>query len=101
MFRLVRGFPRVTYFFLTLQDFLQFSMGVFNKNGRIKPSLYKARSLDRGTGVWGSEINHGILAYIEKIHVNSRYQRKGLGRWAIENLLNSDALAVCLVILRF
>lgn len=76
-------------------------MGVFNRNGRIKPSLYKPESLERGTGVWGSEINHGILAYIEVMRVSSKYQRKGLGRWVVEKLLTCDALAVCPVVLRY
>ena len=69
-------------------------MGVFNKSGRIKGSLYKPGSPERGPGVWGPEINRGTLAYIETFWVNPKYQRQGLGRWAIENLLRSDVLAV-------
>ena len=79
---------------LPIQDFLQFSMSVFNINGKIKPSLYQLGSPERGTGVWGKEVNRGILAYVEEIRVNSKYQRQGVGRWAIENVLNCDALAV-------
>jgi len=87
---------RFFYPTVPVQDFLQFSMGVFNKDARIKPSLYKPESPERGTGVWGREINHGILAYIETICVSPKYQRQGLGRWAIDNLLKSEALAVCI-----
>ena len=79
---------------LPIQDFLQFAMTVFNKAGKIKPSLYQPGSLQRGTGVWGKEINHGTLAYVEEIRVNSKHQRKGVGRWAIENMLSSDSLRV-------
>jgi len=93
-FKFFTHFP-VIYVALPLQDFLQFSMGVFNKSGRIKPSLYKPGSPERGTGVWGPEINNGTLAYIEEIYVNSSCRRQGLGRWAIENLLKCDLLVVC------
>jgi hypothetical protein len=68
-------------------------MAVFTSNGFIKSSLRQG-SPDRGTGVWGSEINRGTLAYIEKFKVNSKYQRQGVGRWAIESLLTNDALLV-------
>jgi len=54
---------------LPIQDFLQFSTAVFNKHGHIKPSLYQSPSPERGTGVWGPEINHGTLAYIDEIRV--------------------------------
>ena len=87
----------LTVCILFVQDFLQFSMSVFDKKGRIKRSLHKPGSQDRGTGVWGPEINRGRLGYIETIEVNPKYQRQGLGRWAIENLLKSDALAVCIM----
>lgn len=91
-----RGSPHryLCFVALSIQDFLQFSTAVFNKHGRIKPSLYQPSSPERGTGVWGPEINHGTLAYIDEIRVSSRYQRQGVGRWAIENLLKSDLLAV-------
>lgn len=69
-------------------------MSVFNKNGRIKSSLFRHGSEERGTGVWGKEINHGILAYIEEIRVFPKYQRQGVGSWAIDNVLKCDALAV-------
>jgi len=71
-------------------------MAVFDSSGRIKPMLYQPKSPERGTGVWGPEINRGTLAYIEEIFVNPRYQRQGVGRWAIEKLLKSDVLAVCI-----
>lgn len=69
-------------------------MTVFNQNGRIKPSLHQIKS-EKGTGVWGREINKGTIAYIEEMRVHPKYQRQGLGRWAIENLLKSDTLAAC------
>lgn len=67
-------------------------MAVFTDDGRIKQSL--CGSLDRVTGVWGSEINHGTLAYIEYMKVNPAYRQQGVGRWAIKSLLASDVLAV-------
>ena len=69
-------------------------MAVFTNNGYIKQSLHRHDSPDRGTGVWGSEINRGTLAYIESLKINPKYERQGVGRWAIESLLRSDVLAV-------
>jgi hypothetical protein len=77
-----------------MQDFLQFSMTIFDTNGRIKPPIHQIKS-QKGTGVWGREINNGTIAYIEEIRVHPKYQRQGVGRWAIEKLLTSDTLAVC------
>ena len=75
---------------------MQFSMAVFGEDGKIKPSLVNRNSQLRGTGVWGSEINRRTLAYIETFKVSSKYQRQGVGRWAIDAVLKSTELKVCL-----
>ena len=64
------------------------SHAVFNKCGRIQLSLYQSQS---------PEINRGTLAHIDEIRVSSRNQRRGVGRWAIENSLKSNLLAVSTV----
>lgn len=83
------GSPHVTYVLLPR---------IFHGSVQQKRShqLYQPLSPGRGAGVWGTEINRGTLAFIEDIRVSSEYRRQGVGHWAIENLLKSNVLAVCI-----
>lgn len=45
--------------------------------------------MQRGTGVWGNELNHGPLFLIKKVHVTSlELCWKGLGQKLVSLLLN-------------
>ncbi|KAJ5263953.1 hypothetical protein N7478_011558 [Penicillium angulare] len=68
---------------------------VFDRYGTVK-TKYKDHPVQRGTGVWGSELDHGPLFLIEKIHVTALdLRRKGLGR-EIVSLLLRKAKQYCL-----
>ncbi|TFY76331.1 hypothetical protein EWM64_g7682 [Hericium alpestre] len=74
------------------EDLLQFSKAVFDCSGRIK-----AKVACSGTQVWGAELNKtdAKFAYIKDIIVSPQYRRQGVGRWAIDALLQHQALEDC------
>lgn len=51
-------------------------------------ALLKAQFSREGTGVWGAEVTERpFIAYIEGIRVEPEYRGQGVGRWALERLL--------------
>jgi hypothetical protein len=65
---------------------------VFDRYGTVK-AKYKDHPVQRGTGAWGNELDHGPLFLIEKLHVRARnLRRKGLGQKIVSLLLNKAQL---------
>ena len=63
------------------------TFNVFDRYGRVQPK-YKDHPVQRGTGVWGDELDHGPLFLIETLHVSApELRRKGLGRKVVSLLL--------------
>lgn len=61
---------------------------VFDRYGTVQ-TKYKDHPVQRGTGVWGNELDHGPLFLIEKVHVTAlELRRKGLGQKLVSLLLN-------------
>lgn len=68
---------------------------VFDRYGTAK-TKYKGHPVQRGTGVWGNELDHGPLFLIENIHVTAlELRRKGLGQKVV-SLLLKKAKQFCL-----
>ncbi|KAI1833674.1 hypothetical protein DTO006G1_5042 [Penicillium roqueforti] len=60
---------------------------VFDRYGTVK-TKYKDHPVQRGTGVWGNEVDLGPLFFIEKLHVTvPELRRKGLGQKVVSLLL--------------
>jgi hypothetical protein len=60
---------------------------VLDRYGTVK-TKYKDHPVQRGTGVWGNELDHGPLFLIEKLHVTAlELRRKGLGQKVVSLLL--------------
>ncbi|KAJ5373957.1 zinc knuckle transcription factor [Penicillium concentricum] len=60
---------------------------VFDRYGTLK-TKYKDHPVQRGTGVWGNELDHGPLFLIEVLHVKALdLRRKGLGQKVVSLLL--------------
>ena len=56
--------------------------------GTVK-AKYKDHPVQRGTGVWGNELDHGPVFLIEEVHITAlELRRKGLGREIVSLLLN-------------
>ncbi|KAJ5124023.1 zinc knuckle transcription factor, partial [Penicillium bovifimosum] len=60
---------------------------VFDRYGTVQ-TKYKDHPVQRGTGVWGNDLDHGPLFLIEKLHVIApELRRKGLGQRVVSLLL--------------
>ncbi|KAI9040059.1 uncharacterized protein KD926_008622 [Aspergillus affinis] len=61
---------------------------VFDRYGTAK-NKYKDHPVQRGTGVWGNELDNGPLFLIENLHVSAlELRRKGLGQKVVALMLN-------------
>lgn len=68
---------------------------VFDRYGTVK-TKYKDHPVQRGTGVWGKELDDGPLFLIENLHVTAlELRRKGLGQ-KVMSLLLKKAKQFCL-----
>ncbi|KAJ5824168.1 hypothetical protein N7447_006508 [Penicillium robsamsonii] len=68
---------------------------VFDRYGTVK-TIFKHHPVQRGTGVWGNELDHGPLFLIEALHVKAlELRRKGLGQKVV-SLLLKKANQLCL-----
>ncbi|CEL06575.1 hypothetical protein ASPCAL09748 [Aspergillus calidoustus] len=69
------------------QDTSDIALKIFNRYGIVKPNL-KHHPIQKGSGVWQTELDNGPLATIEYVHViPSDLRRKGLGSKMLELLL--------------
>ncbi|KIA75960.1 hypothetical protein HK57_00243 [Aspergillus ustus] len=60
---------------------------VFDRYRALK-TKYKQHPVQRGTGVWGDELDHGPLSIIEYIHIKApKLRRRGLGQKMVSLLL--------------
>ncbi|PKX91234.1 uncharacterized protein P174DRAFT_376578 [Aspergillus novofumigatus IBT 16806] len=65
---------------------------VFDRYGTVK-AKYKDHPVQRGTGAWGNELDHGPVFLIENLHVTElNLRRKGLGQKIVSLLLNKARL---------
>jgi hypothetical protein len=65
---------------------------VFDRYGTVK-AKYKDHPVQRGTGAWGNELDHGPIFLIENLHVTElNLRRKGLGQKIVSLLLNKARL---------
>lgn len=77
------------------QETCDVAFEVFDRYGIVK-AKYKDHPVQRGTGVWGNELDHGPLLLIEELHVTAlELRRKGLGQKMVSLLLN-EAKKLCL-----
>lgn len=68
---------------------------VFDRYGTVK-TKYKGHPVQRGTGIWGKELDYGPLFLIEELHVAAlELRRRGLGH-KIVSLLLDKAKQFCL-----
>jgi GNAT superfamily N-acetyltransferase len=71
---------------------LHFATSIFTAQGNIRPELLK-NAVQKGSGVWGSELNEGSLFLIETIRVTKEHRRKGLGHWLLAQTLKIPEVA--------
>ncbi|KAJ5179433.1 zinc knuckle transcription factor [Penicillium capsulatum] len=60
---------------------------VFDRYGTVQ-TKYRDHPVQRGTGIWGNELDHGPFFLIEKLHVTAlEMRRKGVGQKVVSLLL--------------
>lgn len=60
---------------------------VFDRYGTVQ-TKYRDHPVQRGTGIWGNELDHGPFFLIEKVHVTAlELRRKGVGQKVVTLLL--------------
>ncbi|GAA5891116.1 hypothetical protein JCM6882_006428 [Rhodosporidiobolus microsporus] len=78
-------------FFLDLDGFSREASDVafelFDRSGQLQK-----RYIRQGTRVWGRETTAtGKIFYLKELKIKRPFQRKGVGRWALQELLNSTS----------
>lgn len=71
------------------QETQEFSVTVFDSRGRIRSDLIN-NPAQRGSGVWGAELNTGTILYIEEIVVFEEYRRRGIAKWLLKWIFTSS-----------
>ncbi|KAK6358054.1 hypothetical protein TWF730_007408 [Orbilia blumenaviensis] len=67
-------------------EFRRMAYFLFNRYGRFKEH-FKSHPVQRGSGVWGDELDNGDIFFIECVHVVPAWRRKGFGNMIIDELI--------------
>ena len=62
------------------------AFGLFDKYGRLR-SEFENHPIIKGSGIWGQELNHGNILFVEHILVSKENRRQGIGRTMMDELL--------------
>ncbi|TFK87190.1 hypothetical protein K466DRAFT_575948 [Polyporus arcularius HHB13444] len=72
------------------QELCDFALALFDENGRLRPELVDHES-QKGTGVWGRELDSGMLLYVLSVRVDIEgYRRNGVGTFLLQQLARSQ-----------
>ncbi|KAM0524665.1 hypothetical protein ACHAPE_000763 [Trichoderma viride] len=66
---------------------------LFDRYGRLKPA-FKKGSARSGSGIWGDELDDGDILMIERVCVDERHRRQGMGQEMVRDVLKKT-LAKC------
>lgn len=59
---------------------------LFDRYGRLDPELYE-HDINKGTGVWGNELDHGDLLLFDVVKVDATHRRRGIGTKLVNAIL--------------
>lgn len=68
-------------------EMLEFATTLFTRRAKLQSKWIVSE--DRGTGVWGHELDHGSILYINNIFVGADYRGRGVGTWLLQQILAS------------
>ncbi|OJT12386.1 hypothetical protein TRAPUB_11088 [Trametes pubescens] len=71
-------------------ELFSFASTLFDKYGRLRKELIENAYL-RGTGVWGRELDDGVLLYIFDINIKENFRRQGVASHLLQELVLSTA----------
>ncbi|KAK8050971.1 hypothetical protein PG993_002356 [Apiospora rasikravindrae] len=64
------------------------AFGLFDRYGRVSRK-YTDPGFRQGSGVWGCELDHGEILFFEKLAVDSRCRRRGVGTQLVQAVLDN------------
>lgn len=68
------------------QDTHDLAFELFDRYGRLNPEFYD-HDVNKGSGVWGDELDHGDLLILEELKVDTAYRRRGTGTKLVNAIL--------------
>nr|GAT49088.1 ankyrin repeat family protein [Mycena chlorophos] len=71
------------------QEMHDFSSSLFDKYGKALPYIIEP-GFRSGSGVWGQELNEGLLFYVMMVSVPEKFRGQGIGSWALQKFLLSN-----------
>ncbi|KAF7297896.1 Ankyrin repeat family protein [Mycena chlorophos] len=71
------------------QEMHDFSSSLFDKYGKALPYIIEP-GFRSGSGVWGQELNDGLLFYVMMVSVPEKFRGQGIGSWALQQFLQSN-----------
>ncbi|ORY79299.1 hypothetical protein BCR35DRAFT_352734 [Leucosporidium creatinivorum] len=63
------------------QECMEFAFTLFTESGDLRERFSR-----EGTGVWGSEVDEGVLTYLESINVDEAYRGQGIATRALQKV---------------
>lgn len=68
------------------QETSDLAFDLFDRYGRLNPELYE-HDVNKGTGVWGKELDRGDLLLFEHVSVDAAHRRRGIGTKLVNAIL--------------
>ncbi|KAL1847993.1 hypothetical protein Daus18300_013753 [Diaporthe australafricana] len=75
------------------QETSDLAFDLFDRYGRLNSEFYK-HEINRGSGVWGNELDHGDLLLFEEITVDTADRRSGIGTKLVNAILEKTRAKV-------
>lgn len=63
-----------------------FGAALFDRYGRLKAE-FKTHQVKKGTGIWQDELDEGDILFIDRLHIEPRYRRRGFDRQAADAMV--------------
>ena len=67
-------------------DTCELAFDLFDRWGCVKDDFLR-HPIKKGTGVWGKELNEGVILLFETITVDRKFRRQGIGKKLVQDLL--------------
>ncbi|KAM5534767.1 hypothetical protein V8D89_011631 [Ganoderma adspersum] len=71
------------------QELSDFATTLFDEIGHFRPEFIE-HEYQKGSGVWGRELDDGLLLYVLSVNVQQSYRRKGVGSLLLQKLAHSE-----------
>lgn len=68
------------------QETHDLAFDLFDRYGRLNPGFHN-HVVNKGSGVWGNELDHGDLLLFEELKVGTAYRRRGIGTKLVTAIL--------------